>query len=198
MNVIRWKIVPYIVLAVVAIVSLVNWFFSDRLFTFEFVIDCIVKSVSLITVLSGMFCAHFWKCKLFSKWLVLVPDLNGKWTGYICSDWIDPQTGEKAPNVIANLTIKQSLFKTSCVIKSNESSSRSLVSQFLIDEENQVLKLTYIYQNEPDQIIQDRSRIHFGTTMFDICYRNNGYVLTGKYWTNRGTSGQIKFSCQEK
>lgn len=198
MNAIRWKNALYIVLVVATLVSLVNWFLGDKQFTLKFIIDCIGKSVTAISILTGVFCGHFWKCKIFQKWLVLIPNLNGEWTGYIASDWNNPTTGEKIPAIFTTLTIKQSLFKTSCVIKTQESKSRSILSSFVIDEDNQIMQLAYTYQNEPDQNIQERSRMHFGTVVLDISIRNGGYVLEGKYWTNRKTSGQMTFSCQEK
>lgn len=198
MNAVRWKNVLYIVLAVATLVSLTNWLLSDQQFTLKFIIDCIGKSVTIISILSVAFCVHFWKCKIFQKWLVLIPNLNGVWTGYIASDWINPTTGEKIPVILTTLTIKQSLFITSCVIKTQESKSRSILSSFVIDEDNQIMQLAYTYQNEPDQNIQERSRMHFGTAVLDISIQNGGYVLEGKYWTNRKTSGQMTFSCQEK
>ena len=67
MNSIRWKTALYIILVITAVVFLVNWLFSDQIFTFQFVVDCIGKSVSLITLLSGLFCTRLWKCRIFQK-----------------------------------------------------------------------------------------------------------------------------------
>lgn len=198
MNAIKWKSALYIILGLTTLVSVTNWFISGQQFTVKFVIDCFSKSVTLITIVVGLFCSHLWKLKWFQKWLVLIPNLNGKWTGYICSNWINKETGEKIPPIFTTLNIKQSLFKTSCVIQTGESKSHSILSSFWIDEDNQILKLTYTYRNEPDLNIQDRSRMHYGTVILDINIRNGGYVLEGSYWTSRNTCGQLAFSCQEK
>ena len=51
--------------------------------------------------------------------------------------------------VVVTLTIKQSLFKISCIIKTDESESRSKTASFSIDLDNQVEQLIYTYQNIP-------------------------------------------------
>lgn len=198
MNAIKWKTALCIIISVIVGVFCVNWLISDKVFSIQFLFDSVGKSVSIMGVLSGLFCMHLWKYKIFHNWLVLVPNLSGKWEGYIFSDWIDESTGEPLPPISTTLIIKQNLFKTSCVIKTGESSSHSIVSNFLIDEENQVLKLVYIYQNEPKQNIQDRSRMHYGSTVLNIYIRKDSCVLDGYYWTNRNTSGQLNFTRQTK
>ena len=135
-----------------------------------------------------------WKLKIFQKWLVLIPDLNGVWKGGLDSDWVNPETNEKLPTIPANLTIKQTLFKISCVLETKESSSCSLIANFVIDLDNQKSQLVYTYQNDPKQTIQDRSRIHYGTTILNIKKKNNGMLLEGIYWTGRNTSGNMSFS----
>ena len=197
MNSIKWKMALYIILFIVTGVSLVNWVFSNQIFTFQFIIDCIEKSVTIISILSVIFCKWIWKWKVFKNWLVVIPDLNGKWTGVLSSNWVDSTTEEKISSKITTLIIKQSLFKTSCVVKTDESTSYSILSEFWIDEDNQILRLVYTYQNEPRQNVQSRSRIHFGTAVLDINLGENE-KLEGYYWTNRNSSGEMMFNCHEK
>lgn len=196
MNSIRWKTALYIILVITAVVSLVNWLFSDQIFTFQFVVDCIGKSVSLITLLSGLFCTRLWKCRIFQKWLVLIPNLNGLWEGGIESTWIDPKTNEKKSAIPAILIVNQSLFKTSCLIKTDESMSRSITANFVIDKENQVCKLVYTYQNDSNQTLREKSPIHYGTAALDIQERNGKILLCGNYWTDRKTNGYLSFCSQ--
>ena len=197
MNAIKWNRALYILLGIAAITSGVCWLLGDQKFTFNFVLECIGTSVTVITAISWFFCNVAWKWKIFRKWLVLVPDLNGCWSGTLISDWIDPETKRSVPPIDATLSIKQSLFRTSCVLKTGESSSRSIASTFIIEPDNQVCKLVYTYQNDPDQTIQDRSRIHYGTAMLDIKAENQSVVLDGSYFTGRKTSGQMNFKCEE-
>lgn len=59
---------------------------------------------------------------------------------------------------------------------------------FIIDLGNQVCKLVYTYQNDSDQTIQDRSRIHYVTVMLDIKVENQSVALDGSYFAGRKTS----------
>lgn len=198
MNAIKWNRALYILLGIAAITWGICWLLGNQKFTFDFVLECIGTSVTVITAISWFFCNVAWKWKIFSKWLVLVPDLNGCWSGKLISDWIDPATKCPVSTIDVTLSIKQSLFRTSCVLKTGESTSRSVASAFIIEPDNQVCKLVYTYQNDPDQTIQDRSRIHYGTAMLDIKAENQSFVLDGSYYTGRKTSGQMNFKCDEK
>lgn len=198
MNAIKWKNALFAVLGIAALVSNNKLVVGDRIFTIGFVFDCIGKSATSITVLSGLFCTYMWKLKIFQKWLVLIPDLNGIWNGRIDSDWINPETNEKPPTISAKLTIKQTLFKISCVLETKESSSCSLIANFVMDSDNQKNQLVYTYQNDPKQTIQNRSRIHYGTAILNIKRKKNSMLLEGDYWTGRNTSGSMSFSGQRK
>lgn len=198
MNAIKWDRVLYILLVIATLTSVICWFMGDQVFTLGFVADCIGTSVTVITVFSWFFCNVAWKWKMFRKWLVLVPNLNGSWRGKLISDWINPETNSKLAPIDATLSIKQSLFRTSCVMKTGESGSRSIASAFIIEPDNQICKLVYTYQNDPNQTIQDRSRIHYGTAMLDVNVTGQSIVLDGSYFTGRNTSGQMIFMYEAK
>ena len=193
MNVIKWDKAIYIVLGIAAITSVGNWFISDQVFSFKFVLNCISASVTTITLASYFFCNKAWKWKIFRKWLVVIPDLNGIWEGTLISDWINPETGKRLDPIKATLTIKQSLFRTSCILTTGESSSRSIESGLIVDPDSQLCRLVYTYQNDPDQTIQERSRIHYGTAMLTVQGTGTVTSLNGSYFTGRHTSGQMNF-----
>lgn len=193
---IKWKSALYIVLAIAILVFCINWVISDKSFDFSFVMDSIGKTVTTIGIICVLFCKHLWKCKLFKKWLVLIPDLSGIWEGNIDSDWINGQKLDRSLITDVTLSIKQSLFKVSCVLKTDESKSESFSSLFIIDEDNQRKQLLYSYQNVPNGDKLDDSPIHYGTVMLDINSNNN--YLSGNYWTNRHTSGKIQFVLKPK
>ena len=188
---IKWKSVLYIVLAIAIVVFCINWVFSDKNFDFSFVTDSIGKSITTIGIISALFCKYLWKCKLFKKWLVLIPNINGKWKGTIDSNWINGEEIERSDIYSVTLTIKQSLFRVSCALKTDESKSVSFSSTFIIDEEKQEKQLLYSYHNVPNGNILDRSPMHFGTVLLDVNADNS--VLTGNYWTSRCTSGKMRF-----
>lgn len=194
MNVIKWKNVLYIVLCLSAITSIFTWFVGEKVLSIGFVIECIGNSSTIIGVATPIFCLKLWKYKIFQGWLVLIPDLNGIWQGTIKSNWINSETNQKIAPIETRLYIKQSLFKISCVLKTSESTSRSIVASFVIEPENQVEKLAYIYQNDSSQKFRDKSPIHYGTTSLDIIKNKDNIKLIGSYWTDRNTSGDLEFN----
>ncbi|MBR5779755.1 MAG: hypothetical protein IKY21_03920 [Clostridia bacterium] len=198
MNVIKWKNALYLILGIATIVSLINWALSDKLFTLQFVIDCIGKSASVITISTWLFCYTLWKLPIFKNWLVLIPDLQGLWEGEIKSDWIDPIENIQKSPIACNLLIHQSLFKTCCRIETKESVSMSAMANFSINSDSRTCKIIFTYQNDPKQTIQNRSPIHFGTTVLDYAVKENERTLSGYYWTNRKTTGELNFKFVEK
>ena len=58
-----------------------------------------------------------------------------------------------------------------------------------IDEDREIKRLFYNYQNEPKPEFRDRSQIHYGTVRLNISEDNN--KLDGEYWTSRKSVGTI-------
>lgn len=191
MKAINWKWTLYILLGLTAVVCCINWLVSGLTFNFKFIIDSISLSVTIISLIAAIFCAKLWKCNIFKKWLVLIPDMNGVWEGTIESTWIDPQTQQKSAPIPTELTIKQSLFFISCVMKTGEMRSSSINAGFNINSDNQEFQLLYTYMSIPKQHIQERSRIHYGTIIFDLGKNYDVSEISGNYWTGRKTGGFI-------
>lgn len=191
MKVINWKFASYILLGLVAVICCVNWFVRGQSFDTMFIVKSISLSATIISFISAIFCAKLWRSKFFSKWLVLIPDMNGVWKGTIQSAWIDPNTQQKIAPISAELTIKQSLFSISCVMKTNEMRSYSINAGFNIRPENQEFQLLYTYISVTKQNIQERSRIHYGTIVFDLDENYDVSEIAGDYWTGRQTVGTI-------
>jgi hypothetical protein len=74
--------------------------------------------------------------------------------------------------------------------------SRSITADFVIDRENQICKLVYTYQNDSNQIMREKSPIHYGTATLDIQEKNGKILLCGDYWTDRKTTGYLSFCSQ--
>ncbi|MCF7817654.1 MAG: hypothetical protein K9M54_07210 [Kiritimatiellales bacterium] len=77
-------------------------------------LSLIPKVVTIDLVFVFVFTKWGWKWKYFRGWLVPFPNLHGSWSGNIYSDWINPETGKKAPPIPVLLTINQSFFHVSC------------------------------------------------------------------------------------
>lgn len=191
MKTINWRNALYIILILSAVITTINWSISGRTLGFEFIIDSISLSVACVSIICAIFCTVLWKLPVFRKWLVLIPDLNGKWDGLIESDWINPGTNVGEAPIKAELNIKQSLFKISCVMKTGDMRSDSISADFNIDDANQKYQLVYIYMSIPKQNSQVGSPIHYGSMMFDFEDNYNVEKMSGNYWTGRKTCGHV-------
>ncbi len=152
----------------------------------------ITTVVTLDTIVVFLFTKWIWKCKLLYSWLVPFPNLNGTWKGEIKTNWIDEKTEKKPALIPVILTIKQSFTNVSCVMRTGEMNSYSFISGFVIEKENQILRLGYSYDSIPKQTVKDRSPQHFGTMYFDIINNGNKKELSGDYWTGRETTGRVE------
>lgn len=150
------------------------------------------KVVSADLLLIAIFVKWGWKFKIFRGWLVPFPDLNGTWVGYIYSNWVDDATGNKIAPIPAMLTVKQTFFTTSYVVRTSEMQSDSYVEGFLIDEQRQQKELTYSYTSKPRVSLAHRSNPHDGACVLSII-ENPKRKLKGRYWTERKTTGEMIF-----
>lgn len=157
-------------------------------------ISKVVSTELFIVYLFSQFC---WKWKMFKGWLVLFPDLNGTWKGEIQSTWKNPKTNERPDPIPAILTIKQSFFNISCVMRTAEMTSHSVLSDFKLDKDNQIKRLIYTYDSNPLQTVKDRSPQHCGTMIFNIIEKPQ-LKLDGEYWTGRKTTGNIQMEHWKK
>jgi hypothetical protein len=150
----------------------------------------IPKVVSIDLLVITVFVKWGWKLKIFRGWLVPFPNLNGTWTGWIYSDWKNPETGEKPAPIPVMLTVNQSFFHISCIMRTSEMESTSYAESFLIDSDRQLKKVAYSYTSKPRLSLSERSIPHNGTAVFQIIEKPK-QKLKGRYWTERLTKGEI-------
>ena len=150
----------------------------------------IPKVVSIDLLVIAAFVKWGWKFKLFRGWLVPFPNLKGTWVGYIYSDWKSPETCEKPPPIPVMLTVNQSFFHVSCVMRTEEMESSSYIEGFLIDTDRQIKQLAYSYTSKPRLSLSERSIPHDGSAVFKITEKPKSKLI-GRYWTERLTKGEI-------
>ncbi len=141
-------------------------------------------------ILFEIFRRWIWRWKIFRKWLVVFPDLQGTWKGTLQTTWVNPKTGKVPGPIPLTIVIRQSFDDISCVMYTSESSSTSIMS--LLDEtgNNEVWSLSYLYTNKPNVSVRERSIVHDGTAVLRFVNKPEK-ILTGEYWTNRFTTGDI-------
>ena len=150
----------------------------------------IPKVVSFDLLIIAVFVKWGWKHKIFRGWLVPFPNLNGSWVGFIYSDWINPETGAKPTPIPVTLTVNQSFFHISTMMRTGEMESSSYSEGFLIDPDRQIKILSYIFTSKPRLSLNARSIPHDGAAVFQII-ESPKKKLVGKYWTERLTKGEI-------
>ena len=146
----------------------------------------ISTTISINIIFWLLFIKWLWKLKLFYPWLVQVPNLSGKWTGTIKSNWGD---GMMDP-IPMEIAIEQTFLTIQVRIKTEESRSFSLGASFNVDRDRGQQQLFYSYLNTPKPGVRDRSQIHYGSALLNFeGYRVN--EMDGEYWTSRETTGEM-------
>lgn len=116
-----------------------------------------------------------WRYNPFNR----TPKLHKKYEGTLKSTY-----DNKVRNIY--VTVNQTLFGTSITVKTDESQSYTVTANFDITDNYK--RLIYTYHNEAKAEYNERSPQHYGTTILDVENKNE---LTGKYYTDRKTTGDI-------
>lgn len=149
--------------------------------------------VGAITLFVALFNRFAWSWRIFQGWYVNRPDLRGTWKVELKSNWINPETNEPIPPIIAYAVIRQTLISLSLRLMTKESRSK-LIAHSIEKEEDGVYRLAAIYRNEPKIELQgDRSEIHHGSLSLEI-HGDPVDLMEGHYWTDRGTKGSMKLT----
>ena len=187
----RLHISSFLALTVVAwLIAL--WAQGAPLITIEFLRPFGIL-VGIITIVATLFVRHAWAWPIFQGWYVKRPDLRGTWKVELKSDWIDPQTNEGIPTIVAYAAIRQTLTSLSLRLMTPESKSK-LTAHSIEQEEDGVYRLAGVYRNEPSIGLQGkRSDIHHGALSLEI-YGSPPNCLEGHYWTDRNTRGEMELT----
>lgn len=153
---------------------------------FKKVLSLISTTITINTIIWGIFIKWLWKWRIFYPWLVPFPNLSGEWSGTILSNWKEKQLDP----IETEVSINQTFFHIQVKIKTGESKSNSIGATFDIDKERGISQLIYSYMNTPKSGVRHRSEIHYGTTTLSF-EGFNVVNLEGEYWTSRETTGEI-------
>lgn len=143
----------------------------------------VISSVVSITAVPILIYERWiWKINPFSK----TPHLKESYLGKI-KYFHNNQTYEK----YVYIEIKQTFTSVSVSLKSNEITSKSVVSDIIEEHGDYVLYYTYT-TNPKSEFIKDNP-IQLGTARL-LIKKNH---LEGSYWTNQRTIGDIEFTSKE-
>lgn len=138
-----------------------------------------------------------WKWGIF-KWLIDIPNLNGRYKGELISSFLDANGQPVVKDCV--IEIKQTgssihIFSYYGDKGTNTQSSRAYsVSEELLQEKNGLFQLFYIFANEPDALITQLNN-HSGTAKFK--YYPDNKKLDGDYYNQRQNIGTIKVTFEQ-
>ena len=151
-------------------------------------------SVAVVVVLLALAAwdKWLWRLPFVQRVASVPPDIRGTWKGDLDSFW-KYETGSPPPRKTAYLVVRQSAWRVSVVLFTDE--SRSVSSLAMVSSDGMTASLDYMYLNRPDSRFEDRSRIHHGSASFDIIGLP-ATRLRGRYWTNRDSRGELDFTAR--
>lgn len=152
--------------------------------------------VGIIALVVGVFTKWGWAWSIFQSWYVKRPDIRGTWQVKLQSNWINPETNEGIPPIIAYIAVRQTLTTLSLRLMTPESKS-CLIAHSIEFGDDGVYRIAGIYRNEPRVELQgDRSEIHHGSLLLEV-YGTPPTSMEGHYWTDRGTRGTMSISARK-
>jgi hypothetical protein len=133
---------------------------------------------------------RLWKISLIQKiGLVKVPNLSGKWDGYILSSY-----DHHEKKIKATIEIFQTWTKIKIILRAENSVSYSQTASLLITPPDAVV-ISYEYSNEPVSKAVKTMNNHRGMARHNYVVSKEKETLNGEYFTGRGrmTHGSLIF-----
>lgn len=146
--------------------------------------------IFLATVLISVWDLWLWRIPLIQRIPRVPRNIRGTWKGDLQSLWVDPTTGSRPIAKCAYIAIRQTSSIISVRLFTDESQSQSSLADLTVDDG--ISALEYMYLNKPKIHLEDRSRMHHGSTVLQVT-GNPAKRLEGRYWTDRDTRGSLQF-----
>ncbi len=140
--------------------------------------------------LYALFDRNLWRNRFVRKLgLVRVPNLTGRWRGYLISSF---DGHVKRHDLMIN--IFQSWTQIAVFLTTKTSISRSCAAMFQVDDPDG-LSLTYQYQNQPLANAMRTMHMHFGTATLRL---SDDDTLTGDYYAGRDRRTFGRICCRKE
>ena len=153
-------------------------------------------TVGVLVVLGLVFENLLWRHPWLHGWFVKRPDLRGTWRVELQSNWIDPETDKQKPMIVCYMGVKQTLSTLQMHLMTPESESWFIAEHIRPSPSGDGYQVGGVYTNKPHIHLRgNRSEMHLGALVLDTHGPNNRpETLTGEYWTDRETTGQLDFT----
>lgn len=157
-----------------------------------------VSSVVGALVLCAMLLERFlWRHRVLHGWFVKRPDLRGTWRVELQSTYVRPETGERVPLIVCYMGVKQTLSTLQMHLMTPESESWFIADHVRPSPNGDGFQVIGVYTNEPNVHLRDEriSEMHQGAIIIETHGpASRPTTLTGKYWTDRKTTGTMDFT----
>lgn len=151
--------------------------------------------VAFLVGLGVVFERRLWCWSRLHGWFVKRPDLRGTWRVELQSDWIDPETNVGVPLIVCYMGVSQTLSTLQMHLMTPESESWFIAESITPSLSKVGYRVAGVYTNEPKIHLRgNRSEIHRGGLLLETHGpANRPDTLTGEYWTDRKTKGEMTF-----
>lgn len=155
--------------------------------------------VSSLVGIGLLFEFVLWRQPWLHGWFVKRPDLRGTWRVELQSSYIRPETDERVPLIVCYMGVKQTLSKLQMHLMTPESESWLVAENVRPSPSGNGFQVIGVYTNEPNVHLRDGriSEMHQGAFIVETHGPNlRPMTLTGKYWTDRKTTGTMEFTAR--
>lgn len=139
-----------------------------------------------------------WKWPIF-KWLVNIPDMNGRYEGHIISSYKNEENQNLAKKCFLEVRQTASFIHVNAYFedpKTQQDTSKSYsISEEIIAEKNGFFSLHYIFLSESD-VLQIELNNHGGTAKLNYYPDKEGFE--GAYYNQRNNFGKIEVTLVDK
>ena len=149
--------------------------------------------VGSLVALGAAFEFLLWRWSWIHGWFVKRPDLRGTWRVELQSDCIDPATNVGVPLIVCYMGVAQTLSALQMHLMTPESESWFIAERISPSPSGVGYQVAGVYTNKPQTYLRGaRSEMHLGGVLLDTHGpTNRPDTLTGEYWTDRKTKGQM-------
>jgi hypothetical protein len=178
-----------VIVGIVVVVFLVGTWLKSRQIDLGW-LKYFSTAVFVVTLVLAGWDVLIWRIPIVQRIPGIPRCIRGTWKGTLTSFWVDSATNSSPPPKTVYLVVRQTATAVSVRLLTDESRSTSYLGQ--IQEIDGSVTLAYIYLNRPEMSVEHRSRMHYGSAVFDI----SGLPATrlqGRYWTDRDSKGELDF-----